>query len=114
MNQIRQQVIFLTPLIVAEVFIDTVFSEVSPLITSLCDGYNICIMAYGQTGSGKTHTMLGDKLDGLIPKAAQELFEYVSFSGAFRLIFSQGPQTTKGFRLHHNRICRRNLQQYCP
>lgn len=35
------------------------FSEVSGLVTSVLDGYNVCIMAYGQTGSGKTYTMDG-------------------------------------------------------
>ncbi|KAK1337856.1 LOW QUALITY PROTEIN: hypothetical protein QTO34_000957 [Cnephaeus nilssonii] len=38
-----------------------VFADVCPLLTSLLDGYNVCIMAYGQTGSGKTHTMLGPR-----------------------------------------------------
>ncbi|XP_023605151.1 kinesin-like protein KIF25 [Myotis lucifugus] len=58
-----------------------VFADVCPLLTSLLDGYNVCIMAYGQTGSGKTYTMLGPQPPGaaqgdagLIPRAAQELF----------------------------------------
>ena len=34
-----------------------VFHEVSPLVTSVVDGYHASIMAYGQTGSGKTWTM---------------------------------------------------------
>ncbi|XP_034556011.1 kinesin-like protein KIF25 isoform X2 [Notolabrus celidotus] len=69
---------------------DAVFEEVKPLITSLLDGYNVCIMAYGQTGSGKTHTMLGsgpqeenfktqkETQQGIIPKAAAELFRLIS------------------------------------
>ncbi|XP_048577649.1 kinesin-like protein KIN-14H isoform X5 [Nematostella vectensis] len=68
-----------------------VFSDVAPLLTSLLDGYNVCIMAYGQTGSGKTHTMLGshdidvemdseqlNKDEGIIPRAAKELFRLMA------------------------------------
>uniref|UniRef100_UPI0037E8613E kinesin-like protein KIF25 n=1 Tax=Semicossyphus pulcher TaxID=241346 RepID=UPI0037E8613E len=62
---------------------DAVFEEVKPLLTSLLDGYNVCIMAYGQTGSGKTHTMMGsgpleETQQGIIPKAAAELFRMIS------------------------------------
>ncbi|KAJ7342202.1 hypothetical protein JRQ81_009655 [Phrynocephalus forsythii] len=69
----------------------TVFADVSPLLTSLLDGYNVCIMAYGQTGSGKTYTMLGpqsedtctfpveDDLEfGIIPRATEEVFRLLS------------------------------------
>ncbi|XP_026197553.1 kinesin-like protein KIF25 [Anabas testudineus] len=69
---------------------DAVFEDVKPLLTSLLDGYNVCIMAYGQTGSGKTHTMMGSQpleehsgsqqeaQQGIIPKAAAELFRLIS------------------------------------
>ncbi len=51
------------------------FGEVEPLVTSVLDGYNVCIMAYGQTGSGKTHTMEGPETDpGVNQRALQELF----------------------------------------
>ncbi|KAK9840727.1 hypothetical protein WJX81_000449 [Elliptochloris bilobata] len=40
-----------------------VFAEVAPLIESVVDGYNACILAYGQTGSGKTYTMQGPAED---------------------------------------------------
>uniref|UniRef100_A0A8C5UE58 Kinesin family member 25 n=1 Tax=Malurus cyaneus samueli TaxID=2593467 RepID=A0A8C5UE58_9PASS len=70
---------------------DTVFADVAPLLTSLLDGYNVCIMAYGQTGSGKTYTMLGPQSEGnlafsmeeeselgIIPRATQEVFRLIS------------------------------------
>lgn len=36
-----------------------VFADASPMVTSVLDGYNVCIFAYGQTGTGKTFTMEG-------------------------------------------------------
>ncbi|NXM04066.1 KIF25 protein, partial [Tyrannus savana] len=70
---------------------DAVFADVAPLLTSLLDGYNVCIMAYGQTGSGKTYTMLGPQVEGnfafavedeselgIIPRATQEVFRLIS------------------------------------
>ncbi|XP_051151324.1 kinesin-like protein KIN-14J [Andrographis paniculata] len=38
---------------------EEVFQDTQPLIRSVLDGYNVCILAYGQTGSGKTYTMSG-------------------------------------------------------
>eukprot|EP00741_Cyanophora_paradoxa_P021884 tig00021374_g21124.t1 len=37
----------------------TIFEDMQPLITSVLDGYNVCVFAYGCTGSGKTYTMVG-------------------------------------------------------
>ncbi|KDO25234.1 hypothetical protein SPRG_09481 [Saprolegnia parasitica CBS 223.65] len=54
---------------------DQVFAQVKPLITSVLDGYNVCIFAYGQTGSGKTFTMSGSAENpGINPRALTELF----------------------------------------
>ncbi|RHY30377.1 hypothetical protein DYB32_004358 [Aphanomyces invadans] len=54
---------------------DHVFAQVKPLITSVMDGFNVCIFAYGQTGSGKTFTMSGSADNpGINPRALHELF----------------------------------------
>ncbi|KAI9804085.1 MAG: hypothetical protein M1825_001486 [Sarcosagium campestre] len=50
-----------------------IFEEISQLVQSALDGYNVCIFCYGQTGSGKTHTMSSD--DGMIPRAVQQIYE---------------------------------------
>ena len=64
---------------------EAVFKDTSLLITSVIDGFNVCIFAYGQTGSGKTYTMLGSGPDpnneehqGLAPRVAHELFRKIT------------------------------------
>lgn len=54
---------------------DTVFESTAvPIVESVMNGYNGCIMAYGQTGTGKTHTILGRR-DGLLPKSLEHIFK---------------------------------------
>lgn len=38
---------------------ETIYEELSGLVTSALDGYNVSVMCYGQTGSGKTYTLDG-------------------------------------------------------
>ncbi|KAL8940283.1 MAG: hypothetical protein Q9216_002895 [Gyalolechia sp. 2 TL-2023] len=50
-----------------------VFGEISQLVQSALDGYNVCIFCYGQTGSGKTYTMSAQ--DGMIPRAVNQIYD---------------------------------------
>jgi len=54
---------------------EDLFREVEPLVTSVMDGFNVCVFAYGQTGSGKTYTMEGTKTDrGIYWRSLAKLF----------------------------------------
>eukprot|EP00347_Sterkiella_histriomuscorum_P018250 403346225 len=56
-----------------------VSEEISHLVLSSLDGFNVCVMAYGQTGSGKTFTMIGDDDNpGLYFTAVDTLFEVIN------------------------------------
>lgn len=50
-----------------------IFEEISQLIQSSLDGYNVCVFAYGQTGSGKTFTM-SEATTGMIPMSIEKIF----------------------------------------
>ncbi|KAK2597423.1 kinesin-like nuclear fusion protein [Conoideocrella luteorostrata] len=52
---------------------EEIFGEISQLVQSALDGYNVCIFCYGQTGSGKTFTMSSE--DGMIPRATHMIYD---------------------------------------
>ncbi|PRP79637.1 non-claret disjunctional-like [Planoprotostelium fungivorum] len=61
---------------------EDVFRDTQPLVTSVLDGFNVCIFAYGQTGSGKTFTMEGPRDNpGVNSRALSELFKIVEERG---------------------------------
>ncbi|WRX23731.1 Kinesin motor domain - like 10 [Theobroma cacao] len=54
---------------------EVVFAQTKPIVTSVLDGYNVCIFAYGQTGTGKTFTMEGTLENrGVNYRTLEELF----------------------------------------
>jgi hypothetical protein len=47
-----------------------------PVLDSLFEGYNACVLAYGQSGTGKTYTMLGTPSEpGLAPRLCAAIFD---------------------------------------
>eukprot|EP00040_Diaphanoeca_grandis_P008863 m.46673 g.46673 ORF g.46673 m.46673 type:complete len:949 (+) comp20303_c0_seq1:475-3321(+) len=58
---------------------EQIFKDTKPVVLSVLDGYNVCIVAYGQTGSGKTHTMIGPESDpGVNRRTLSELMGLIS------------------------------------
>ncbi|XP_043692070.1 kinesin-like protein KIN-14S isoform X1 [Telopea speciosissima] len=54
---------------------EAIFAQTSPVVTSVLDGFNVCIFAYGQTGTGKTFTMEGTPENrGVNYRALEQLF----------------------------------------
>jgi kinesin family protein C1 len=52
-----------------------IFDEVSQLVQSVIDGYNVTIFAYGQTGSGKSFTMEGGHVSNTVGPFGGTLIE---------------------------------------
>ncbi|KAM1038776.1 hypothetical protein ACFX2C_033424 [Malus domestica] len=63
---------------------EAVFAQTKPIVTSVLDGYNVCIFAYGQTGTGKTFTMEGTPENrGVNYRTLEELFRISKDRGGF-------------------------------
>ncbi|DAA73554.1 TPA_exp: Uncharacterized protein A8136_4583 [Trichophyton benhamiae CBS 112371] len=70
-------------------------------VNSFMQGYNVSILAYGQSGAGKSYTMgtsgpseqHDPKAMGIVPRAAQMLFEKLTGSPTHNRSFSGSPVT---------------------
>ncbi|KAK9919823.1 hypothetical protein M0R45_028398 [Rubus argutus] len=63
---------------------EAVFAQTKPIVTSVLDGFNVCIFAYGQTGTGKTFTMEGTPENrGVNYRTLEELFRTSEDRGGF-------------------------------
>lgn len=49
-----------------------VFADVEPVVTSVLDGYNVCIFAYGQTGTGNSENDLSHEKKDVPPFLASK------------------------------------------
>ncbi|ODQ49768.1 kinesin-domain-containing protein [Saitoella complicata NRRL Y-17804] len=64
-----------------------IYTFLAPGIEAFVQGYNVSILAYGQSGAGKSYTMgtssesLASEGMGVIPRAAQHLFEVLPRGG---------------------------------
>eukprot|EP00850_Spirogloea_muscicola_P012622 SM000082S22864 [mRNA] locus=s82:305772:315537:- [translate_table: standard] len=62
------------------------FADVQPVVQSVMDGYNACILTYGPTSSGKSHTMEGPSHDrGLFYRAFDEMFDLANTTAGLPL-----------------------------
>ncbi|BFZ65415.1 hypothetical protein YB2330_006581 [Saitoella coloradoensis] len=77
-----------------------IYTFLAPGIEAFVQGYNVSILAYGQSGAGKSYTMgtssesLSSEDMGVIPRAAQHLFEVLPRGGGGEL----RPGTQTGMR----------------
>ena len=84
---------------------EDVWGYVSDSVNSFVQGYNVSILAYGQSGSGKSYTMgtSGPQEQddpahmGIIPRAAQTLFEKLNAASARPM---SGLRTPKRYSTH--------------
>lgn len=84
---------------------DGIWEYLSDSVSSFVQGYNVSILAYGQSGAGKSYTMgtsgpdeqSDPQVKGVVPRAAQALFEKLNGSGMAR---QTGIQTPKRYSTH--------------
>lgn len=63
-------------------------------VQDVMNGYNGTVFAYGQTGAGKSYTMMGDMNNdgtkGVIPRIAEQIFNYIQQDAASTTTFVVG------------------------
>ncbi|RDA94916.1 hypothetical protein CP533_0110 [Ophiocordyceps camponoti-saundersi (nom. inval.)] len=104
-----------------------IFDEISQLVQSALDGYNVCIFCYGQTGSGKTYTMSAE--DGMIPRATHMIYDTMtrlraksweySMEGSFVEVYNEelhdllSPGQQRRLEIHHDEARRQTHISNC-
>ena len=84
---------------------ESVFADVEPIVTSVMDGYNVCIFAYGQTGMCKhlkVTTLVSQKLSSMSCKVVRLVSQKLSSMSCkvLRLVIQKlSSMSCKGVRL---------------
>ena len=84
-----------------------IFKEISPIVKSLFNGRNACVISYGATGTGKTYTIQGNRENkGIALFIANEILTRLqSFDSNLQTENSQGKQsTTSNQTPHFNKV----------
>lgn len=96
-----------------------VWEYLSESVNSFLQGYNVSLLAYGQSGAGKSYTMgtsgpneqsIPDAM-GVIPRAAQELFEKLDGPAKHNRNSSTGLRTPSRYSMGSTSSMKGNVEK---